>query len=244
MIGADATVQFVDAIRAAGLTPPEHVEADGELHRFASNGKRDDAGWYVYHGDGIPAGSFGCWRTGLSQTWRADIGRKLSHDESAALAERAEQARRKREGDEAVRHAEARDRATDRWAIATPVVTEHGYKIFARYKEHGGEALSDRSRRPVRYANQLPPQIESLIVRLKREKPHWGARKIRELLVRRLDQDLRIPAKSTIHAVLHRHGLVKAIGAASGPPAPFPSYRDPLVGRCRTQRSVVRRFQR
>ena len=86
-----------------------------------------------------------------------------------------------------------------------------GYKIFARYREHGAEALSDRSRRPVRYANQLPAQIESLIVRLKREKPHWGARKIRELLVRRLDGDLRIPAKSTIHAVLHRHGLVKAI---------------------------------
>ena len=31
-----------------------------------------------------------------------------------------------------------------------------GYKIFDRYKEHGLEALSDRSRRPVRYANQLP----------------------------------------------------------------------------------------
>jgi transposase InsO family protein len=86
-----------------------------------------------------------------------------------------------------------------------------GYKIFARYKEHGSEALSDRSRRPVRYANQLPAQIESLIVSLKREKPHWGARKIRELLVRRLDGDLRIPATSTIHAVLHRHDLVKAI---------------------------------
>ena len=28
-----------------------------------------------------------------------------------------------------------------------------GYKIFDRYKEHGLEALSDRSRRPVRYAN-------------------------------------------------------------------------------------------
>ena len=87
-----------------------------------------------------------------------------------------------------------------------------GYKIFNRYKESGFEALSDRCRRPVRYANQLPPQIESLIVGCKREKPHWGARKIRELLVRRLDQDLRIPAKSTIHAVLHRHGLVKGIG--------------------------------
>ena len=87
-----------------------------------------------------------------------------------------------------------------------------GYKIFDRYKEHGLEALTDRSRRPVRYANQLPQQLESLIVRLKSEKPHWGARKIRELLVRRLDGDVRIPAKSTIHAVLDRHGLVKRGG--------------------------------
>ena len=41
-----------------------------------------------------------------------------------------------------------------------------GYKIFDRYKEHGLEALTDRSRRPVRYANQLPPQIERLIIEL------------------------------------------------------------------------------
>jgi transposase InsO family protein len=87
-----------------------------------------------------------------------------------------------------------------------------GYKIFNRYKDYGLEALTDRSRRPVRYANQLPPQVEGLILTLKRDKPHWGARKIRELLVRRLAADIRIPAKSTIHAVLHRHGLVKTIG--------------------------------
>jgi len=87
-----------------------------------------------------------------------------------------------------------------------------GYKIFNRYKDEGLRALSDRTRRPVRYANQLPPQLESVIVTLKHDKPHWGARKIRELLVRRLDQDIRVPATSTIHAVLHRHGLVKAVG--------------------------------
>jgi transposase InsO family protein len=84
-----------------------------------------------------------------------------------------------------------------------------GYKIFNRYKDHGLEALCDRSRRPVRYANQLPVQVEQMIVRLKRDKPHWGARKIRELLVRRLAGEVRIPAKSTVHAVLDRHGLVK-----------------------------------
>lgn len=80
-----------------------------------------------------------------------------------------------------------------------------GYKIYNRYKEQGLESLCDRSRRPIRYANQ----VESLILELKRNKPHWGARKIRELLVRRLNGDVRIPAKSTVHAVLDRHGLVK-----------------------------------
>src|ERR1700745_1158570 len=87
-----------------------------------------------------------------------------------------------------------------------------GYKIFERYKEHGLEALTDRSRRPVRYANQLPQQIETLIVAAKREKPHWGARKIRERRAPRRDGDIRVPANSTIHAVLHRHGLVKIPG--------------------------------
>ena len=86
-----------------------------------------------------------------------------------------------------------------------------GYKIFDRYKDHGLEALSDRSRRPVRYANQLPAQIESLITTAKQEKPHWGAQD-RELLLRQLDGDFLVPAKSTIHAVLCRHGLVKPLG--------------------------------
>jgi transposase len=108
----------------------------------------------------------------------------------------------------------ARRRGDERGLREFGISRKTGYKVFNRYKESGFEALSDRCRRPVRYANQLPPQIEGLIVSLKREKPHWGARKIRELLVRRLDQDVRIPAKSTIHAVLHRHGLVKGLRRA------------------------------
>ena len=43
-----------------------------------------------------------------------------------------------------------------------------GYKIFSRYKDHEVEALTDRSRRPVRYANQMPSQIESMVVSLSR----------------------------------------------------------------------------
>jgi len=84
-----------------------------------------------------------------------------------------------------------------------------GYKLVKRYREEGPVALCDRSRRPVRYANRLPEQVERLIIDTKKDKPHWGARKIRELLVRRLAGEVRIPATSTVHAVLDRHGLVK-----------------------------------
>ena len=42
----------------------------------------------------------------------------------------------------------------------------------------------------------------------KREKPHWGARKIRERLLRRLLRAIKVPAASTGHAVLDRHGPV------------------------------------
>ncbi len=83
-----------------------------------------------------------------------------------------------------------------------------GYKIVDRYAECGLEGLTDRARRPHRYANQLPEQIEAAIVAAKREKPSWGARKIRERLIRRLPQEVKVPACSTIHAILDRHGLV------------------------------------
>lgn len=83
-----------------------------------------------------------------------------------------------------------------------------GYKIFNRYKDCGLEGLTDRSRRPIRYANQLPFQLEKLIVRLKQEKPNWGAPKIRDRLKRRYPE-LQTPAISTVHAILDRHGLVK-----------------------------------
>jgi putative transposase len=83
-----------------------------------------------------------------------------------------------------------------------------GYKIFERYKEMGLEGLTDRSRRPYRQANQLPLQVEKLIVTLKKEQPSWGAPKIRERLKRRFP-DVHTPAVSTVHAVLDRHDLVK-----------------------------------
>lgn len=82
-----------------------------------------------------------------------------------------------------------------------------GYKFLKRYKEFGIEALRDQNRRPLRNANKLSHSIEELILSLKTEKPDWGARKLRERFIRKYP-DLKIPAKSTVHAVLARNGKV------------------------------------
>ena len=73
-----------------------------------------------------------------------------------------------------------------------------GHKVIARYKESGMEALTDRSRRPYRQANQLPFQIEKLIVQLNSEKPHWGAPKIRERLLAHFPQGVRPAGEHTL----------------------------------------------
>src|SRR3981189_874992 len=86
-----------------------------------------------------------------------------------------------------------------------------GYKLFCRYQESGIHGLTARSRRPYRYAHQLPFQVENYILNVKREHTSWGARKIRERLIRRFS-GIPIPAKSTIHAVLDRYALVERRG--------------------------------
>ncbi len=89
---------FSQAIRSAGLHPPEEIVADGALHRFASAGRRgDDAGWYVLHLDGVPTGRFGCWRTGVEQSWRATLERPLSAAEEVAQEAKTAATRKVRE---------------------------------------------------------------------------------------------------------------------------------------------------
>jgi putative DNA primase/helicase len=142
--------QFRQAIHSAGLHPPDAIEPDGLLHRFASSGKRgDDAGWYVLHDDTVPAGAFGDWRGGLSQTWRADIGRSLSPQEEAAHRVRIESMRREREAEEVKRRAEARENAALIWAEAPPCAN-HGYLARKGIEAHGARLSRGRLVLPIR----------------------------------------------------------------------------------------------
>ena len=141
---------FSDAIRAAGLTPPDVIDADSELHRFSSNGVRgDEAGWYVLHLDGVPAGSFGCWRTGLSSSWCAKAATEMTPAECDAHRQRVERMKQQRQADQEQRQQEARAQAAIRWEAAKPA-TAHGYLTRKGAQAHGARVEGDLLLVPMR----------------------------------------------------------------------------------------------
>lgn len=88
-----------------------------------------------------------------------------------------------------------------------------GYKWLARAQ--AGQPLSDRSRRPHVSPQRCAPQIEAHILALHAQHPAWGARK----LTRRLEVlGHAMPAVSTVHAVLQRHGLISPAASLAGQP--------------------------
>lgn len=123
-------IQLKDAIRQAGMLPPERVVIDGHLHRFAPTGQpKDDAGWYVAFPGVVAAGQFGDWRTGSSISWRSEIGRDLTVPEQMAMSRQAAEARRLRDAEQAARRDAAATTADAIWAAATTASDDHPYIV-------------------------------------------------------------------------------------------------------------------
>ncbi len=137
IVATDPTEQFRAAILAAGLTPPDDMVADGLLHRFPTNGRRgDDSGWYVLHDDGMPAGAFGCWRSGLQSSWCAKADSDMTAAEREAHRQRIKAMQAQREAEHARVQQQARDAAALAWKAATPA-TGHDYLTRKGIKAHG-----------------------------------------------------------------------------------------------------------
>lgn len=153
---------FADAIRAAGLTPPELIEADGAIHRFSSSGKRgDESGWYVLHLDGVPAGSFGCWRAGLLSSWCAKSANEMTQAEQAAHRQRVEQMKQQREAEQQQRQQEAQAEAARRWEAAAPA-TAHGYLSRKGIQAHGARVEGELLLVPMRDADGVLWNVERI----------------------------------------------------------------------------------
>ncbi|MDI3260283.1 MAG: AAA family ATPase [Sinobacteraceae bacterium] len=142
---------FREAIRSAGITPPDQIIPDGRLHRFPTDPRRrrDDAGWYVYYPDGVPAGVYGDWRSGAHGTWHADVGRELTPEEIERRRQRMDEARRLRAEEEERRRAEARTRAEEIWTTAGPAPDDHVYLRAKGVRSHGLRVYGGRLVVPV-----------------------------------------------------------------------------------------------
>ena len=78
---------FKKTLDQVGLCTKEKITADGRLHRFHIEGDSlaSKNGWYVLYGDGIPAGSFGSWKTGDNGTWCEKAARDLTPTERGKI---------------------------------------------------------------------------------------------------------------------------------------------------------------
>ncbi|HPE73250.1 MAG TPA: hypothetical protein PK018_13970, partial [Candidatus Competibacter sp.] len=79
----DHVDSFRSAMLAAGLDYAGKIIADGTLHRIKINGDKATNSWYVLHGDGLPAGTFGDYKRGIKETWCAKSAENLTEEERA-----------------------------------------------------------------------------------------------------------------------------------------------------------------
>jgi len=92
-----------------------------------------------------------------------------------------------------------------------------GYLWLSRYRQQGLAGITERSRRPTRSPDRTGAEVEKRVVELRQRYPDWGARKL-QVLLRQRGLEL---ARSTIHRILLRQGLVPGPSGCGAAPERF-----------------------
>lgn len=82
-----------------------------------------------------------------------------------------------------------------------------GYKWVARYEREGAAGLAERSHRTHSCPHKTAAPIVRALLELRHHHPTWNAKKPLAVL-RRRHPDWTLPARSTAHDLLKRHGLI------------------------------------
>lgn len=83
------------------------------------------------------------------------------------------------------------------------------YKWIDRFEDYGQSGFHELSRKPHSCPWQTDEIISEELVRLRKAHPHWGSRKLLELMQRR-HRSWELPAASTAALILARQGLVRS----------------------------------
>ncbi len=92
-----------------------------------------------------------------------------------------------------------------------------GYYWLRQFVQYGTAGLANASRRPQRCPRQTPAEMEARVVALRRQRPDWGARKLKKLL---RDEGVVLPV-TTVHRILLRGGLVREQDRHAAAPGRF-----------------------
>ncbi len=139
-------ITFQDAIRAAGLQPPDIIEP-GRFHRFPGKGKRNSntAAWCMLFDDRA-GGVFGDHSTGLSANWQAQRETPYTPTEREAFKRQAAAAKAQDEAERKARQAKAAAQATSIWnapasalEATQPAITDHPYLKRKHIQPHGAK---------------------------------------------------------------------------------------------------------
>jgi uncharacterized protein (DUF927 family)/phage/plasmid primase-like uncharacterized protein len=137
--------QFAEVLASYGLEPPEIV-ADGQRRRFA--GPEDKRGkksaWYILYADGLPAGAFGDWKTGISEKWCAKSNRAMTQADRAEYRAKIERARQAAEFDRLELEAAAAKDCARIVATARDATDDNPYCQRKGVKPYGLKEFKDR----------------------------------------------------------------------------------------------------
>ncbi len=150
--------QALAALRDAGCEPhdPAIVVFDGLLHRYrvADDKAGSKNGWFILYSDGIPAGAFGSWKTGVVETWCAKREQELTPAERAQRDAHLANAKTQRTADRRAMQAAAKVRAAELWEKSRDTVdANHPYLLKKQIPAIGIRQLQTQLVIPLRDLN-------------------------------------------------------------------------------------------
>jgi len=83
------------------------------------------------------------------------------------------------------------------------------HRWLGRYESDGLEGLGNRSCRPTHCPHQTPPEVEAMLLEMRRVHPYWGARRIAFELARKGVQPA--PSESAVYRCLVRAAVIDPI---------------------------------
>jgi len=88
----------------------------------------------------------------------------------------------------------------------TGVCRQTMHRWLARYEGDGLEGLGNRSSRPMHCPHQMPPEVEAMVLEMRRSHAYWGARRIAFELTRKHGEPA--PSESAVYRCLVRAAVI------------------------------------